>query len=63
MNSFGPSFALASELLDHEAWGPVDRYLVAVGRFWSLAGGALEKWRADLARRSRPDFDAAFLYR
>ncbi len=62
LNSFGPSFTLARELLRAGEWEVVAQYLANVARFWTMGGGALEKWRTDVAAQRMPDFDQAFLY-
>ena len=63
LNSFGPSFVLAREMLSEGEWEVVAEYLTEVGAFWTSGQGALVKWLGDVRHRRMPDFKAGFLYR
>jgi hypothetical protein len=70
LNSFGPSFTLASELLEKEQRGTVLEYLELVGTFWAteLPNGSpsqtrlarehrelLSEWKAQISAGNRPE--------
>ncbi|MBX7097370.1 MAG: hypothetical protein K1X89_06650 [Myxococcaceae bacterium] len=63
LGSFGPSFRLAKALAKQGHWSQLGRFLQNVAKFWTMGQGALVKWRADVAKRRVPDFNAAFKYR
>jgi beta-lactamase regulating signal transducer with metallopeptidase domain len=56
LNSFGPSFKLAEELLDLGEREAVLRYLEKCAVFWSSSRGRLESWAAAAAAGGPPPF-------
>jgi tetratricopeptide (TPR) repeat protein len=59
LNSFGPSFELANELLEAGDVDSVLHYLELVRRFWQFGGKAIERWEAQLRAGERPRLDRA----
>jgi hypothetical protein len=54
LNSFGPDFSLAAELLATGERTTVDTYLAEVGAFWETGTAQITNWRAQLARGETP---------
>ncbi|HUQ03886.1 MAG TPA: hypothetical protein VM261_15420 [Kofleriaceae bacterium] len=55
LDSFGPDFTLAVELLDRGERKTVDDYLALVDTFWEMGHAEITLWRAQLARGELPN--------
>ena len=62
LNSFGPSMALARELLRKGARKPVLEYLELCGSFWEPGKEKLARWKGAVASGAVPDFGANTLF-
>ena len=58
LSSFGPSMALAQDLLELEEWDVVGEYLDLCAKFWKSprASDQLEEWKAEIREKRLPDF-------
>lgn len=56
LDSFGPDFALARELLEKGEKGAVLVYLDEVRVFWKMGGGRLDSWTKDIQSGKIPSF-------
>jgi hypothetical protein len=54
--SFGPSMALATELLDAGEREAVREYFRLCAAFWKQGHGLLERWAPDVVAGKVPDF-------
>jgi hypothetical protein len=54
LDSFGPDFGLANELLARDRTEVVLEYLDLCRRFWTLGHGALDRWTAEIRAGRRP---------
>lgn len=54
LDSFGPDFRLANELLARGRTEVVLEYLDLCGRFWTLGHDALDRWMAEIRAGRRP---------
>jgi hypothetical protein len=54
LDSFGPDFGLANELLARGRTEVVLGYLELCRRFWTLGHGALDRWMAEIRAGRRP---------
>jgi hypothetical protein len=59
LDSFGPSFELAEELLEAGDQRSVLEYLELCRSFWSYRAKALDAWQGQIRAGKRPDFRAA----
>ena len=48
MSSYGPSMALAAELLDHGERDVVIVYLDKCARFWAFGHGQIGQWKLEI---------------
>jgi hypothetical protein len=60
--SFGPSMALAKELLDKNEREVVVQYLSECSQFWAMDRGRLSEWTALINQGKIPDFGSNLLY-
>jgi hypothetical protein len=58
LNSFGPDFALARDLLAKGQRDTVHQYLDLVAKFWTMGRDRLTRWTKDLDQGRTPDFTA-----
>lgn len=58
LDTFGPSMALARELLERGEQGIVLEYLDLCRAFWEMDRGRLAKWKAEIQHGRVPDFEA-----
>lgn len=56
LNSYGPNFALAEELLNSGDKASVLEFLELCRRFWSYRAKALDAWQQQIRAGKRPDF-------
>ncbi|MCM2266478.1 MAG: hypothetical protein NDI60_01740 [Elusimicrobiales bacterium] len=56
LNSFGPNFQLAKELLEAGQREPVRQYLELCGKFWKMDRGSLAHWLEVMKAGGTPDF-------
>jgi hypothetical protein len=54
LDSFGPDFELARQLLNHGRTDVVEDYLRLCQRFWKLGGDKLQRWITQLQAGHRP---------
>jgi len=57
LDSFGPDFNLADQLLAHGRTDTVEAYLQRCQRFWVLGQDRLEQWIAEIHSGHRPTLD------
>jgi hypothetical protein len=57
LNSFGPNFQLAKELLQAGQPEPVLKYLELCGKFWKMDRGSLARWTQAVKDGRIPDFN------
>lgn len=57
LNSFGPNFQLAKELLEAGQPAPVLEYLELCGKFWKMDRGSLAHWTQTVKAGHIPDFN------
>lgn len=62
LNSFGPNFSLANDLLQAGDFESVLEFLNLCRRFWSYGAKALDAWCAQIHAGQRPDFKALWKY-
>ena len=62
MNSFGPNFSLAKDLLTTGDKAIVLEYIELVRKFWKLDYGKLDQWKKDIEESRAPDFGANLVY-
>lgn len=62
LNSFGPNFSLADDLLQAGDSKSVLEFLDLCRRFWSYGAKALDAWRVQINAGQRPDFEATWKY-
>jgi hypothetical protein len=55
LNTFGPRFDLANELLKQGQIEPVKAYLKDIKRFWEMDNGQVEEWLGSIDRGEMPD--------
>jgi hypothetical protein len=58
LDSFGPDFNLANQLLAHGRTDTVEDYLRLCQQFWKLGGDKLERWIAEIHTGHRPTLGA-----
>lgn len=58
LDTFGPDLSLAQAVLKAGRKDAVASYLWGIGRFWKDDGGAVQRWKLDLAADRTPDFEA-----
>lgn len=58
LNSFGPDFTLARDLLAKGERDTVRQYLDLVAKFWTMGRDRLARWTKDLDQGRTPDFTA-----
>ncbi len=56
LSSYGPSMALAAELLDHGERDVVIVYLDKCARFWAFGHGQIGQWKLEIQAGKKPDF-------
>jgi tetratricopeptide (TPR) repeat protein len=59
LDSFGPDFTLATELLEKGEREAVTEYLKSVGRFWKMGRDHIERWVKVMEGGGKPDFSPA----
>jgi hypothetical protein len=57
LDSFGPSMALAKEMLETGEGETVIQYLDLCHRFWKMDGGRLEHWSDEIRQGRIPNFE------
>ncbi|HTE67325.1 MAG TPA: hypothetical protein VK942_00980 [Actinomycetes bacterium] len=57
LDSFGPDFNLANQLLAHGQTDTVEGYLQRCQRFWKLGGDKLERWITEIHAGHRPTLE------
>lgn len=62
LNSFGPNFSLADDLLQAGDRESVLEFLDLCRRFWSYGAKALDAWRTQIHAGQRPNFKATWKY-
>jgi hypothetical protein len=62
MNSFGPNFSLAKDLLTTGDKAIVLEYIDLVRKFWKLDHRKLDQWKKDIEEGRAPDFGANLVY-
>lgn len=60
LNSFGPTFELAKELLSKGKKDAVLKYLDQCARFWARSNGELERWAEEIRRTGTSNFVRQF---
>ncbi len=61
LNSFGPSMALAQELLENGERDVVIEYLELCRVFWEMHEGLLDKWQSEIQEGNIPNLDDKFI--
>ncbi|HEY2381902.1 MAG TPA: TonB family protein [Terriglobia bacterium] len=62
LNSFGPNFTLASELLEKGERDAVVEYLRSCKSFWAMGSSRLDTWINTIQAGGKPDFGPNLIY-
>jgi len=62
LNSFGPDLILAQRLFAQGEEEAVMQYLEAIGAFWEMDYGAIEKWKNQIENNQTPSFNKSEMF-